>query len=187
MENNNDKILVEKYLEGDEKSLEILIQNYLGPIYRFACKYAGNEKDAEDITQDAFVKMWRNLKKFDQNRNFKTWIFSIAKNTAIDFLKKKKFLPFSRFDTEDGKNIITETFADTALLPQEIFEKQEIIRGLKSMIARLFPKYQTVLSLRYNDGLTFREIAETLDEPLHTVKSRHRRALIKLKKLLKDS
>ncbi len=187
MEDNSDKILIEKYLEGDEKSLEILIQNYLGPIYRFAYRYAGNGKDAEDITQDVFVKMWRNLKKFDQNKSFKTWIFSIAKNTAIDFQRKKKSLSFSRFDTEDGKNIIAETFADTAPLPQEIFEKQEIIQGLKSMIARLFPKYQTVLSLRYNNDLTFREIAETLGEPLHTVKSRHRRGLIKLKKLLKNS
>lgn len=181
MGDNGDKILIEKYLEGDEKSLEILIQNYLGPIYRFAYRYAGNEKDAEDITQDVFVKMWRNLKKFDQNKSFKTWIFSIAKNTAIDFLRKsrsasggKKAIPFSQ----------EETFADTAPLPQEIFEKQEIIQGLKSMIARLFPKYQTVLSLRYDNGFTFREIAETLDEPLHTVKSRHRRGLIMLRKLL---
>lgn len=74
-------------------------------------------------------------------------------------------------------------FSDTTPLPQEIFEKQEIIRSLKSVISRLFPKYQTVLSLRYNNDLTFREIAETLGEPLHTVKSRHRRGLIMLKKI----
>ncbi len=194
MKDDNDKVLIEKYLEGDEKSLEILIQNYLGPIYRFAYKYAGNEKDAEDITQDVFVKMWRNLKKFDQNKSFKTWIFSIAKNTAIDFLKKsrsafggKKSLPFSQFDTKDNKNIIEETFANTMPLPQEIFEKQEIIQELNSVISRLLPKYQTVLSLRYNDDLTFKEISEELEKPLNTVKSRHRRALIILKKLLKNS
>ncbi|MBI4159946.1 sigma-70 family RNA polymerase sigma factor [Candidatus Wolfebacteria bacterium] len=73
-----------------EVSLELLIRRYLKPIYGFTYRYVGAGQDTEDVTQETFVKVWRNLKKFDQNKSFKTWIFSIAKNTAIDFLKKKK-------------------------------------------------------------------------------------------------
>lgn len=183
MSNINDQILVEKYLQDDEKSLEILIQNYLKLIYSFTYRYVGNSQDAEDVTQEVFVKVWRHIKRFDQSKSFKTWIFSIAKNTAIDFLKKKKAIPFSDFDTEDGGNIIADTFADTAKLPQEIFERKETAQMLESAIAELSPKYRTILYLRYNSDFNFREIAETLGEPINTIKSRYRRALITLKNL----
>src|SRR3989338_146778 len=97
-EDRSDQQLIADYLTGDEKSLKILYGRYLKPIYSFVYRYVGGGQDVEDVTQDAFVKVWRNLKKFDQNKSFKTWIFSIAKNTAIDFLKKKKAIPFSEFD-----------------------------------------------------------------------------------------
>jgi len=68
MKNYSDRKLIADYLKGDEKSLEILIQQYLKPIYNFVYRYAGNAQDAEDITQDVFVKVWRNLKKFDRQK-----------------------------------------------------------------------------------------------------------------------
>ena len=67
-------------------------------------KNVGNQSEAEDITQEVFVKIWKNIKKFDQNRSFKPWIFQIAKNTSIDFLRKKKSIPFSKFENEEGGN-----------------------------------------------------------------------------------
>ena len=94
MQNYSDEQLVARYLRGDEKSLEFLIQQYLKPIYSFVYKYVGNPQEAEDITQEVFVRMWKYIKKFDQRKKFKTWIFSIAKNAAIDFLRKKKPYPF---------------------------------------------------------------------------------------------
>jgi RNA polymerase sigma-70 factor (ECF subfamily) len=133
------------------------------------------------------LKVWKNLKKFDPQRSFKTWIFSIAKNASIDFLKKKKVLPFSAFENEEGENVLTETLADPSPLPDEIVARVDAGEKLRQAMELLIPKYRTVLYLRYNDPFTFREIAETLDEPLHTIKSRHRRALIVLKKLLTDS
>ena len=81
--------LVRDYLKGDENSLEILIGQYLKPIYSFIYRYVGNASEAEDITQEVFVRVWKNLKKFDQNKKFKTWIFGIAKNASIDWLRKK--------------------------------------------------------------------------------------------------
>lgn len=184
MVNKDDKTLIEEYLAGDEKSLEILIHRWLLSIYSFVYRYVGLGEAAEDITQEVFVKVWRNLKKFDQQKNFKTWIFSIAKNTSIDWLKKKKAIPFSNFENEEGENQLTETLEDPSPLPNEILERAGVAEMLNAAMNQLTPKYRMVLFLRYNDHFTFREIAEVLGEPLDTIKSRHRRALIKLKKLL---
>ncbi len=184
MQNYTDEQLVVEYLAGDEESLEILIKRHLKPIYGFVYRYTGNEADAADITQDVFVKMWRQLKKFDVKRSFKAWLFTIAKNTALDFLKKKKVVPFSNFENADGNNILTETITDPAPLPPEIFERQELGELLNSVMKKLPLTYQEVLSLHYQDQLTFQEIAEILAEPLNTVKSRHQRAIILLRKYL---
>lgn len=192
--NRSDQQLIADYLAGDEKSLEVLFGRYLKPIYSFTYRYVGGGQDAEDVTQEAFVKAWRNLKKFDQQKSFKTWIFSIAKNTALDFLKKsrsvsgrKKAIPFSEFENEEGENMITETLADPSPLPHELLEKAGMAQVLTSAMEKLSPKYRMVLFLRYNDHFNFREIAESLGEPLHTITSRHRRALIQLKKLITES
>ncbi len=183
----SDEQLITDYLAGDEKSLEILIKRYLKPIYSFVYRYVGNGQEVEDITQEVFVKVWRNLKKFDKQKSFKTWIFSIAKNTSIDCLRKKKAVPFSNFENEAGENLLTKTLADPTLLPNEIFEQARIAEMLNAAMNQLTLKYRMVLFLRYNDHFTFREIAEVLGESLNTVKSRHRRALIQLKGLLSKS
>jgi RNA polymerase sigma-70 factor (ECF subfamily) len=184
MNSYSDKQLISAYLKGEEKSLEILIGRYLKPIYSFTSRYVGSTQDAEDITQDTFVKVWRSLEKFNPEKNFKTWIFSIAKNTCIDFLRKKKTIPFSRFEKENGENSLLETIADSLPLPSELLERKGMGEALTKALESLSPQYRMVLFLRYNDHFTFREIAETLGEPLHTLKSRHRRALIMLKKIL---
>ncbi len=180
----NDRQLIENYFKDDEKSLEILIGKYLKPIYGFIYRYVGNAQEAEDITQETFVKMWRNLKKFDKQKGFKTWIFSIAKNTSIDFLRKKKVITFSEFENERGESTILEKFIDSSPLPNELLERKDLMGTLAKAIGKLLPKYRKTLLLRHNDNLTFREISETTGEPLNTVKSRYRRGVILLKKLL---
>lgn len=182
----SDEKLIADYLIGDEQSLELLIGQYLKPIYSFVSRYVGNRQEAEDITQEVFVRVWRNLNKFDQEKNFKTWIFSIAKNASLDHLKKKRAIPFSEFDQADGGNLVTDTLADPAPLPLALLEKADMAKMLNMAIEKLSPQYRMVLFLRYNDHFNFREIAESMKEPLHTIKSRHRRALIKLKELLTD-
>lgn len=91
------------------------------------------------------------------------------------------------FENEEGENVLTETLADPSPLPDEIVARADAGEKLRLAMELLVPKYRTVLYLRYNDHFAFREIAETLNEPLHTIKSRHWRALIMLKKLLTDS
>jgi len=184
--NFSDPELIAQYLKGDILSLETLIQRYLGQIYSFTRRFVGNPEEAEDITQEVFVRIWRNLKKFDQQKSFKTWIFSIAKNACIDFLKKKKTLSFSEFENESGENIIAETLADPAPLPQELLEQKGLADLLAGALEKLSPKYRMVLFLRYNDHFSFQEIADSLNESLDTIRSRHYRALFLLRDLLKE-
>lgn len=188
MDNKESEIsLINQYLKGDEEALELLIKRYLKPVYGFVFRYVNNRVDAEDLAQETFFRLWRNLKKFQPEKSFKSWLFTIAKNAAIDFLKKKKTVPFSAFtneDNEDEKNSIIETLADPAPLPDELFDRQNLANELNAAINQLSLKYQTVLFLHYQNQLTFQEISEIEGEPLNTVKSRHLRALAKLKMIL---
>ena len=184
MNDDRARILIEDYFNGDPRAFEALICLYLTPIYNLVYRYAGDAASAEDITQEVFVKVWKNLKRFDRGKSFKTWAFAIAKNTAFDFLKKKKAIPFSSFDTDAGENVIIDTLADPAFLPPELFARKELAQILERALLTLAPKYREVLLLRYFEHFTFQEIADILKEPLDTVKSRSRRALIILRKSL---
>lgn len=187
MNEYSDEHLVERYLAGDEASLEMLVKRYLAYIYSFIYRFVGASDYAEDITQDTFVRVWKNLKKFDQQKSFKTWIFSIAKNASIDFLKKKKTLPFSYFENEKGENVLSETLYDESPLPSEVFEQKELAEKVHVFIDSLSPSYRVVLFLHYNEHFTFQEISDSLEESIHTIKSRHRRALALLKKMILES
>lgn len=183
MENLTDEQLIHNYLSGDEEALRPLFSRYLGPIYNFVVRCAGVE-EAEDITQNIFINAWKNFKKFDESKKFKTWIFAIAKNASINWLKKKKPKVFSEFENQEGENFLEESIHDPAPLPEELFDMADLNGQVDSAVEKLAPNYRAVLSLHYNNGLTFREIAESLEEPVDTIKSRHRRAIIMLKKIL---
>ena len=181
-------------------------------IYSFVYRYVNNFQETEDITQEVFVRVWRSIKKpvlgvsygFNPKKgNFKTWIFSIAKNASLDSLKKsrlasggKKVLSFSDLsargesafggENEEGENQFIDTLKDPNPLPSEVLDRANITQKLNSIMEKLPAPYRMTLFLYYNDHFNFREIAEILNEPLNTVKSRHRRALIELKKLLSD-
>jgi RNA polymerase sigma-70 factor (ECF subfamily) len=144
----------------------------------------GSPTDAEDITQEVFVKVWKNLKRFDPSKNFKTWIFTIAKNTALDYFKKKKTINFSVFENEAGENLLWETLVDPKPLSDEILMQANLTETMNMVIKHLTKKYQIVLFLYYYKNFTFKEISITLGESVNTVKSRHRRALLLLKKIL---
>ncbi len=183
MDDRFDQQLINDYLKGDKNALEILISRHFKAVYALVYHLVGNIGDAEDITQEVFVKAWRNLKKFDCQRNFKPWIFRIAKNTCVDFWRKRKNIAFSAMSWE-GQDDWAGQIVDPAPLPPEIWEKQNLAEQLAMVLQQLPLNDRLVLVLHYNDHLTFLEISEALGAPLDTVKSRHRRAIIKLRKLL---
>ncbi|MFA6526202.1 MAG: sigma-70 family RNA polymerase sigma factor [Candidatus Buchananbacteria bacterium] len=180
MKESTDEQLVKAYLAGERNALEILIKRYLKQIFGFAFSYVKSEAAAEDITQETFIKAWRKIKKFDTEKQFKSWIFTIAKNTALDHLKKRHALTFSALDPASGEGFLLGTIADKSLRPDELFDLYESDNWFEATIVKLSDKYRQVVIMRQNDQ-SFREIAQHLGEPLHTVKSRYRRALIQLK------
>lgn len=181
----SDENLIEEYLKGRQSAFEELTQRHLKSVYSFALRFVGSEADAEDVAQETFLKAWKNLKKYrKESSKFKTWTLRIARNTAIDFLRKKKHVPISRFDTEGG-NVLAETVPDPGALAEELMIKLDDTNILTRALSQLSAEHREILLLHYMSGLTFEDIGDALDEPANTVKSRHRRALMVLRKLLK--
>ena len=177
----SDKNLIKQYLAGDSRSIDVLVDRYLKMIYSFVYKNVGSAPDSEDITQEVFVRVWKNLKKFDQKKSFRPWIFQIAKNASIDFLRKKKTIPLSRFEDDTGHNFLAESLPAPSI---NIIGNLSDKKTLAVAMQRLNNKEQEIITLRHDSGLSFREISEIFQESVNTIKSRYRRGLINLKKAI---
>ncbi len=179
-----DEQLVSDYLGGNENAFSIIVRRYLKSIYNFIYRLIGNVAEAEDITQNVFLSAWKNIKSFKREESFKTWIFSIARNAAIDWLRKKKNITFSDLEKENEEGLIEDTLIDPAPLPEELLTSFEDKRKLEEAINQLPLLYREVIFLYYNNDFTFEEIGKILNKPLNTVKSQYRRALFMLKNIL---
>jgi len=183
MEATNEE-LVTLYLEGNEEVFSELTHRTLPGVYSFALRFIGNESDAQDIAQETFVKAWKHLSSYKPGTSkFTTWLMRIAHNTAIDYMRKKKSISFSSFEVE-GKNVLEETIPDSAVLAEEALIHIEDTKVLQDAIAKLPSTQREVLLLHYTNHMTFEEIGQLLHESMNTVKSRHYRALIALRKFL---
>jgi len=181
-----DKNLIEQYLRGNENSLEILIKRYLPLVYNFSRQFTGDPSKASDIAQETFVKAWKNIKKFDRERNFKPWILAIAKNTALDWLKRREDMPFSSFENEETGYNILETISDNSPSPEVLFGQTETREKMDAAIKELPEKHREIVRMRNEDQLTFKEISKMMKEPLNTVKNRYWRAAQSIKKKLAE-
>lgn len=164
--------------EGDEQAFAELMKRYKKPVYHMILKMVRNVDDAEDLTIEAFAKAFKNLHRFKKDYTFSTWLFRIATNNAIDFIRKKKLETFSlntsfKNDNGDSVNIDVE---DKNLDPQEEAIKTQKIELIHIFVTKLPPKYQRLVRLRYFDELSYDEIAKELDAPLGTVKAQLHRA-----------
>ncbi len=184
--NYDDKKLIQDFLAGDDTAYAKILEKYLKPVYNFLRTFIQNPDILDDLTQVTFIKAWKNLKRFDTEKSFKTWLFTIAKNTAYDFLKKKKTIPFSIFLNEDGDNILENIKAED-ILPLAVLEKAEQEKVFEIKLAQLPNDYRALLLLRYKEDFSLQEISKILAVPYNTIKSRHLRALTSLKEILLSS
>ena len=178
-----DSELVHEVLGGNDLALQTLVERHLPAVYTFCLRYTGNAEDAEDASQEAFLKAWKKLKHFNTKKSFRTWLFTIAKNSATDLMRKRKSVAFSKFDTEDS-NVLTDTLADPEPLPDELFERASLASDARSALATRPSRDRAILTLRYNDEESFENIARIMKIPANTVRSLHHRALAVLRKLL---
>jgi len=175
----SDEQLIDAHLNGDAEALVILITRHFDSIYSYIYRIVRSKTEAEDIVQETFIKVWKQLDRFKPGTGLRPWLFRIARNTAIDHLRKKKSIPFSHFN-EEGEAEVVFVDASIDVLEETIAREQK--DHLNAALEALPLQYREVLVLRAEDNLTFEEIAAALGKPLNTVKSLYRRGLISLQK-----
>lgn len=180
--------LVERAKNGDQKAYGDLMHRYRKPVFHMILKMIRNRDDADDLTIEAFAKAFKNLKKFNPDYTFSTWLFRIATNNCIDFIRKKKLETMSihsTFTDDNGENVAID-IRDFNLNPQEETIKKQKIDIMRAIVTELPEKYQVLVELRYFKEFSYDEIAKELGAPLGTVKAQLHRARELLFDLVKD-
>ncbi|KYG73441.1 MULTISPECIES: sigma-70 family RNA polymerase sigma factor [Roseivirga] len=171
--------LIDAAVSGvDEQAYADLMKRYKKPVYHMILKMVRNVDDAEDLTIEAFAKAFKNLHKFKKDFTFSTWLFRIATNNTIDFIRKKRLdtMSLNTSFKDDNGEAVTIDVQDKNLNPQEEAIKAQKIDLVRMFVGKLPAKYQRLVKLRYFDELSYDEIAKELDAPLGTVKAQLHRA-----------
>lgn len=167
-------------------AFEQIVQTYQTKVYNIALSITGNHHDADDAAQDVFVKVYRSIGAFSFHAQFSTWLYRVATNVCLDYLRKRKRGSTVPLDTDDADEPQLQV-ADTAPTPEFAFEQKETIRLVRQAIANLSDEHKKVIVLRDLSGLTYEEIAAIEQCSVGTVKSRINRARQNLKKLLEEN
>ena len=179
-----DLVLVEQAKLGSERAFATLLNRYRDPIYFMLLKMVTNPIDAEDLTIEAFGKAFRNLESYVPTYAFSTWLFKIATNNCIDFIRKKQASP-SLLDTHpDDIDDITSNIQSDLPDPEEILINQQKIIRLREVINQLKPGYKSLIELRYFNEYSYEEIAAELKIPIGTVKAQLYRAKLLISNIL---
>jgi len=170
--------LVRLAMSGDQKSYAVLMDRYRDAIYFLLLKMISNRDDAEDLMIEAFGKAFKNLHQYSPNYAFSTWLFKIASNNCIDFIRKRKKRLISidkTYETEEGGEI-SMALRSKMLDPEENVVNNQKITLLRDVVKSLKPRYRTLIELRYFREFAYEEIAQHLDIPIGTVKAQLHRA-----------
>ena len=182
----DENILVKKAINGDNSAFEMLMEKHMGIIYNIALRMAANQDDAEDMTQEIMIKIFRSLGSFKGNSKFSTWIYRVAVNTCLDELKKKKNKKHLSLDAEisgdDGEGQLE--IKDDSPSPEKLAEQNELRDMVAAAVTLLSDEHRAVIVLRDIRGMSYSEIAEILGCSDGTVKSRISRARAQLKMIL---
>lgn len=179
--------LVDLAKKGDQVAFGKLMDRYRDSIFFMVLKMVHNRDDAEDLTLEAFGKAFNSISNYSADFAFSTWLFKIATNNSIDFIRKKKLQTTSldqTTSTEDGE-VTPIAVRDHSANPEESMVKEQRAAKIRAAIEQLSPKYRALIELRYLDELAYEEIAEKLDIPLGTVKAQLFRAKDMLYNILK--
>jgi len=172
----NDLVLVEQARRGNEKAFSILLNRYRDSIYYMLLKMVNNTSDAEDLTIEAFCKAFRNLDLFTPEFAFSTWLFKIATNNCIDFIRRKQIIPGPVDQFQDDQEYMTVNIQSDLPDPEESLINDQKIAVLRSIVNQLEPRYRKLIELRYYKEYSYEEIASEMKIPIGTVKAQLYRA-----------
>jgi len=172
---------------NDEKAYAEIMARYREPIYYMLLKMIRSEVDAEDLTIEAFGKAFKKLEQYEPTYAFSTWLYKIATNNCIDFIRKKKMKTLSLDANQEGEENSRnyEPIAYTLTPEEEIIQNQKIIL-MHKVVDQLKPRYKALIELRYFKEYSYQEIATEMKLPLGTVKAQLFRAKELLHEILKD-
>ena len=174
-----DSVLIQRCKSRDHDAFRVLVERYKRQAYSFAFSYCKNVDDAFAVSQEAFIRSWNAMNRFEEDRSFRAWLFRIVKNLALNLIAKKKRLSEVSIDAamEESGFDITDTQPD----PLEILEEKERKERVWKAIFRLKDEFREIIILSHFNDLSYREIAETLRIPEGTVMSRLYHARLALK------
>ncbi len=175
--------------QNDQNAYDELMSRYRESLYYMILKMVNNREDAEDLTIEAFSKAFLNLEKYTPTYAFSTWLFKIASNNTIDFLRKKRLKTISideQIFEENSKETIANIIPTKTLNPAQKVIKEQRADLVQEVIKQINPKYATLIELRYFKELSYDEIAKELNQPLGTIKVQLHRAKQMLKNILEE-
>jgi RNA polymerase sigma factor (sigma-70 family) len=172
----SDLLLVEQARKGNEKAFAILMNRYRDSIYFLILKMVNNSSDAEDLTIEAFGKAFRSLESYTPKFAFSTWLFKIATNNCVDFIRKKQISPTPLDLLQDNLDTATVNIQSDLPDPEESLINRQKIAALKDIVSQLKPRYKSLIELRYYKEYSYEEISSELNLPIGTVKAQLYRA-----------
>ncbi len=182
-----DAALVKRAIVGDQKAFKALARRYKNAVALIVFKLIRDRSQVEDLTQEVFIKAFQHLKDFDYEHQFASWLFKIANNHCIDYIRKKKLRIYSIDDqikTEDGE--MEYEIPDSTYEPDLNMLREQKLRLIRQAIDSLPAKYRKVLILRHQEELSYDEIAKETKLPVNTIKVQLFRAREMMYKFLKD-
>jgi RNA polymerase sigma-70 factor (ECF subfamily) len=171
-----DLLLVEQAKQGNEKAFASLMDRYKDSIYYMLLKMVNNASDAEDLTIEAFGKAFRNLESYAPKFAFSTWLFKIATNNCVDFIRKKQLSPTPFDHLQDNLETVTVNIQSDLPDPEESLINHQKVAALKDVVNQLKPRYKSLIELRYYKEYSYEEISSELNLPIGTVKAQLFRA-----------
>ncbi len=170
---NEDILLVEKAIKGDQKAFATLMMRYKDAIYFTMLKMVNNKEDANDLTVEAFSRAFENIERYKPTFAFSTWLFKIATNNCVDFIRKKRLKVFSidqKIQTGDDEEISFD-FKSENLDPEQSMIRKQKIEQMRGVVDMLPEKYKVLVVLRYFEEKSYDEIAIEMNLPIGTVKA----------------
>ncbi|MFT8363110.1 MAG: RNA polymerase sigma factor SigW [Sporolactobacillus sp.] len=180
-----EKKLIKRIKKGDHQAFAEMVDDYKNKVYIICFRMVGDRQEAEDLTQETFLRAFRFIGQFDSTRKFSTWLFRIATNLSIDALRRKK--PGVSLDAElpGTEGLALESvLPDKQATPDEQMVQSELEAAVQKEIQRLPEKYRTAIILKYMEDLSLKEISEIMGIPVATVKTRIHRGREMLRKYL---